>query len=68
MRAETSGDLANDEGELLPASVRLYTAGAVDFHKGDTSKAISRFEEILDLPANERRDREVWAAYMLGRL
>jgi cellulose synthase operon protein C len=68
MRAETSGDLAYDEGKLLPASVRLYTAGAVDFHKGDTSKAISRFEEILDLPANERRDREVWAAYMLGRL
>jgi hypothetical protein len=68
MRAETSGDHAYDEGKLLPASVRLYTAGAVDFHKGDTSKAISRFEEVLDLPASDRREREVWAAYMLGRL
>jgi cellulose synthase operon protein C len=68
MRAETSGDHAYDEGKLLPASVRLYTAGAVDFHKGDTSKAIARFQEILDLPASDRRDREVWAAYMLGRL
>jgi tetratricopeptide (TPR) repeat protein len=68
MRAETSGDHAYNEGKLLPASVRLYTAGAVDFHKGDRSKAISRFQTILDLPANDRRDREVWAAYMLGRI
>jgi hypothetical protein len=68
MRAETSGDQAYDKGELLPAAVRLYTAGAVDFHKGDASKAISRFQKILDLPANDRRDRAVWAAYMLGRL
>src|ERR1700719_4492826 len=68
MRAETSGDRAYDKGELLPASVRLYTAGAVDFHRGDKDDAIARFQEILDLPANDRRDREVWAAYMLGRL
>ena len=68
MRAETSGDRAYDKGELLPASVRLYTAGAVDFHRGDKNEAIARFQEILDLPANDRRDREVWAAYMLGRL
>jgi cellulose synthase operon protein C len=68
MRAESSGDLAYNEGKLLPAAVRLYTAGAVDFHKGDTSRAIARFQEILDLPANDRHDREVWAAYMLGRL
>ena len=53
---------------MLPASVRLYTAGAVDFHKGDSAKAMRRFKAILDLPASERRDREVWAAYMLGRL
>jgi tetratricopeptide (TPR) repeat protein len=68
MRAETTGDSAFNRGALLPASVRLYTAGAVDFHKGDSAKAIRRFNAILDLPANERRDREVWAAYMLGRL
>ncbi len=68
MRAESSGDLAFSKGALLPASIRLYTAGAVDFHKGDTSKAIARFQAILDLPQDERRDRAVWAAYMLGRL
>ncbi len=68
MRAEASGDNAFNKGAMLPAAVRLYTAGAVDFHKGDLAKAISRFQAILDLPANERRDREVWAAFMLGRL
>jgi len=68
MRAETSGDLAFSKGSLLPASIRLYTAGAVDFHKGDSAKAISRFQAILDLPASERSNRAVWAAYMLGRL
>jgi tetratricopeptide (TPR) repeat protein len=68
MRAQTTGDSAFDRGALLPASVRLYTAGAVDFHKGDSAQAIRRFKAILDLPASERRDREVWAAYMLGRL
>lgn len=68
MRAEASGDIAFNKGAMLPAAVRLYTAGAVDFHKGDSAKAIARFQAILDLPANERRDRAVWAAYMLGRL
>ena len=68
MRLETTGDSAFNRGALLPASVRLYTAGAVDFHNGDSAKAIRRFKTILDLPASERRDREVWAAYMLGRL
>ncbi len=68
MRAEANGDSAFNKGAMLPAAVRLYTAGAVDFHKGDSAKAIARFQAILDLPASERRDREVWAAYMLGRL
>ncbi len=68
MRAEASGDSAFNKGAMLSAAVRLYTAGAVDFHKGDSAKAIRRFHAIIDLPASERRDREVWAAFMLGRL
>jgi tetratricopeptide (TPR) repeat protein len=68
MRTEASGDSAFKKGAILPAAVRLYTAGAVDFHKGDSAKAIARFQAILDLPAIDRRDRAVWAAYMLGRL
>ncbi len=44
MRAEDNGDTAFVRGALLPAAVRLYTAGAVDFHKGDSAKAIKRFQ------------------------
>lgn len=68
MRAEASGDSAFSKGAMLPAAVRLYAAGAVDFHKGNSAKAIRRFHAIFDLPASDRRDREVWAAFMLGRL
>ncbi|HLX06179.1 MAG TPA: hypothetical protein VKR28_11615 [Candidatus Binatus sp.] len=68
MRTEANGDSAFSKGAMLPVAVRLYTAGAVDFHKGDSAKAIARFRAILELPANERRDRAVWAAFMLGRL
>src|SRR5579862_468091 len=68
MRTEANGGSAFSKGAMLPVAVRLYTAGAVDFHKGNSAKAIARFHAILDLPANERRDRAVWAAFMLGRL
>jgi len=68
MRAESSGDEAFKKGALLPASIRLYTAGAVDFHNEKQAQAIARFKAVLHLPADARRDRAVWAAFMLGRL
>lgn len=68
MRAQGDGEGAYNQGGLLPASIRLYTAGAVDFHKKLSAKAIERFEAVLRLPAEERQAREVWAAYMLGRI
>ncbi|MER2268727.1 tetratricopeptide repeat protein [Methylobacterium oxalidis] len=51
----------------LPAAVRLYEAGAVDFTTGDTSRAAERFAEVLKLPAPDARPRATWAAFMLGR-
>ena len=33
MRMETSGDTAYELGKGLPEDIRLYTAGAVDFHR-----------------------------------
>ncbi|HVN63718.1 MAG TPA: hypothetical protein VMT58_03720, partial [Candidatus Binataceae bacterium] len=68
MRDAPSGDDAFAEGQSLPAAVRLYTAGAVDFHRADTAKAAARFRAILKLPQNDGKDRAVWAAYMLGRI
>ncbi|MGH7813643.1 MAG: hypothetical protein ACREQI_06530 [Candidatus Binataceae bacterium] len=68
MRQAKTGDQAFKEGAALPIAVRLYTAGAVDYHRGDAAKAIARFRAILRLPKADRRSRSVWAAFMLGRL
>ena len=68
MRAEATGDGAFNKGAMLPTAVRLYTAGAVEFHKGNSAKAICTIPGDPRSACDERRDREVWAAYMLGRL
>jgi hypothetical protein len=63
IRLETSGDLAFQEGAALPPSVRLYTAAAVDFRRGNLSAATERFQSILKLPTNDqlpRPGRRIW--------
>jgi cellulose synthase operon protein C len=67
MRKESTGDLAFQQSAVLPISVRLYTAGAIDFHQLEMSKATERFEALLQLPESDRL-RATWAAYMLGRI
>ncbi len=67
MRLGRTGDEAFAQGDGLPADVRQYTAGAMDFHAADNAKAVTRFEAVLALPAAQRHLRAVWAAFMLGR-
>lgn len=66
MRDADSGDEAYALGDGLPEDVRLYTAGAVDFHQAQFDKARQRFEAVLALPPERARLRSAWAAYMLG--
>jgi hypothetical protein len=47
---------------------RLYDDGARAFEGGDLEEAARRFKAVLALPAELRRHRSTWAAYMLGRL
>ena len=68
MRGADSGEDALAKGEIVPAAVRLYTAGAVDFTKSDEDKAAERFQAVLDLPPEDQQARAVWAAFMLGRI
>jgi cellulose synthase operon protein C len=68
MRAAETGEAAFAKGAIVPAAVRLYTAGAVDFIMADDAKAAERFQAVLELPADDQRARSVWAAFMLGRL
>jgi hypothetical protein len=68
MRKADDGDVAFERGTTLPAALRLYTAGAVDFRRSDMAGAAARFEAILRLSDNDRLARSVWASYMLGRI
>jgi cellulose synthase operon protein C len=67
MRTSHTGDEAFSEGASVPASVRLYTAGAIDFHGHEMATATQRFEAVLQLPESDKL-RAAWAAYMLGRV
>src|SRR5258706_4679621 len=67
MRQATDGGAAERAGAILPAAVRIYAAGAVDFNAGELDGATRRFEAILKLSRVEQASRATWAAYMLGR-
>ena len=54
IRRSQTGAEAFAEGASLPASVRLYTAGAVDFHRKDMTEAIPRFEAVIQLPESDK--------------
>jgi len=51
----------------LPREFALYGKGALAWHRRDFAGARSSWEALLALPEAERRNRSVWAAYMLGR-
>ncbi|HWU25500.1 MAG TPA: hypothetical protein VN154_03780 [Rhizomicrobium sp.] len=67
MELASTGSEAYAVGKGLPEAVRLYTAGAVDFHKNDLTSARRYFDAVFALPAKESRLRAIWAAYMAGR-
>jgi tetratricopeptide (TPR) repeat protein len=67
MRQAASGDAAFAAGEGLPAAVRLYTAGAVDYAKSNLAHAEGRFAAVLALPDSQQRSRATWAAFSLGK-
>ena len=68
MRAAPDAPAALAAGRDLPDAIRLYTAGAVAFARGDTKSAAGYFASVLALPTGKAASRSVWAAYMLGRI
>jgi hypothetical protein len=52
----------------MPEEWRLYLRGARAWAIGDRAAASQFFREVLELPAPQRTDKELWARYMLGRL
>jgi hypothetical protein len=51
----------------LPLEFHTYLLGAIAWRAGDANEARTHFRAVLDLPADKRRYRSVWATYMLGR-
>lgn len=57
----------DDMPEGLPPEFDLYLRGAITWTNGDVRAARRYWQAVLDLPADQRRYRSTWAAYMLGR-
>lgn len=68
LRELHSGDEAFEAGKDLPADLRAYVAGALDFSRDQQDQAAARFEQVLALPPEQAKLRSVWAAFMLGRI
>ena len=68
MWAQNSGDVAYTRGGALPPAIRLYTAGAVSLLHGQTEHARTYIQSILSLPPQQRRSRELWTRFTLGRV
>jgi hypothetical protein len=58
-------DLAVPPG--LPAEFAAYLEGALAYRRGDLPAASARWQDLLALPEEARRQRSTWAAFMLGR-
>lgn len=54
--------------ENIPEEFSMYFDGCVQFYLGETNRARLLWQDLLDLPENNRRNRATWAAFMLGKL
>jgi len=51
----------------IPEEFKLYLIGAAAYHNYDFEGAIDIWSEILNLPAENRKFKSVWAAFMIGK-
>lgn len=52
----------------LPPEFADYLEGAIAWHEGRSDAAVQSWERLLRRPADERRYRSTWAAFMLGKV
>ncbi|SHJ62205.1 hypothetical protein SAMN02745181_2200 [Rubritalea squalenifaciens DSM 18772] len=53
--------------KAIPEEFSLYVEGAIAYRRKDIEKATKLWQELLKLPAEKRKYRSVWAAWMLAR-
>jgi tetratricopeptide (TPR) repeat protein len=63
----TTASLTEQDRQDIPKEFILYALGAAKFHMGDKTAAVGLWRELIELPAEMRRYRTTWAAYMVGR-
>jgi hypothetical protein len=54
--------------EGLPGEFEDYLRGAIFYHLEQFDKAKAAWEKLLNRPAEQRKYRSTWAAYMIGRV
>jgi hypothetical protein len=54
--------------EGLPGEFEDYLRGAIFYHLEQFDKAKAVWEKLLNRPAEQRKYRSIWAAYMIGRI
>ena len=52
---------------LVPKEFALYLEGVFCYRTNQLDKAVQLWQDLLDLPADERYYRSTWAAYMIGQ-
>lgn len=51
----------------LPREFELYLRGTLDLQMGQRAEARKALQDLLALPADQRRFRAVWASFMIGK-
>jgi hypothetical protein len=67
--ADVHFDIAPYESMLgkLPPEFAAYTRGAAEYANKDWDGAVALWKKLVELPAEQRKYKSVWAAYMIGR-
>ena len=52
----------------LPPEFADYLEGAIAWYEGRSDSAVQAWERLLRRPADERRFRSTWAAFMMGKV
>jgi len=51
----------------LPGEFADYISGAISYHSKDFEKAIEAWKRLLDRPAEQRKYKSTWAAFMIAK-
>lgn len=66
--ARSEGEHVGPLPKGLPSELRLYAEGAARHREKDKDGARAKWEALMKLPEADRKNKTVWASFMLGTL